>query len=175
MSNTGADRVVIRELTPDDERAYYEVRLEALEAHPEAFASSAQDWRGRSPAEVRKRLEVTDEQMMIGAFRSGRLLGIMGLYRESGAKVRHKAWVIAVYVRPEARGSGLGGQLLDHLIGRARRLEGLRQLHLGVAIGNDAARNLYESRGFREFGVERRALLIDGRFVDEAHMQLFLD
>jgi ribosomal-protein-alanine N-acetyltransferase len=52
------------------------------------------------------------------------------------------------------RGTGLGGVLLDHVLGVARA-RGVRTLFLEVRVGNAAAAHLYESRGFVEIGRRR--------------------
>jgi ribosomal-protein-alanine N-acetyltransferase len=59
-----------------------------------------------------------------------------------------------IAVRPEARGRGVGGRMLDHLLGVARD-RGVRRLFLEVRESNAAARGLYETRGFREVGRRR--------------------
>ena len=40
---------------------------------------------------------------------------------------------------------------------------------------NDAARTLYESEGFRSFGIEPRAIRVAGRYYDKNHMVRFLN
>jgi ribosomal protein S18 acetylase RimI-like enzyme len=49
---------------------------------------------------------------------------------------------------PEARGKGLGHRLLQHFTDCARQ-GGYRRLRLDVHAGNNAARRLYESAGYR--------------------------
>ena len=51
-------------------------------------------------------------------------------------------------VLPDLRGAGIGSALLDGLE-RALADDGVTDLVLGVLPGNDAARRLYERRGFR--------------------------
>ena len=78
-----------------------------------------------------------------------------------------------MYVRDPARGTGLAGQLVDAVLAHARREVELVQL--SVVASNDAARRLYERRGFERYGVEPRALKVDGRYLDEALMVKRLD
>lgn len=51
-------------------------------------------------------------------------------------------------VLPPCRGRGLGNALLDELE-QALAAEGVHDLVIGVVEGNDAARRLYEGRGYR--------------------------
>jgi ribosomal-protein-alanine N-acetyltransferase len=64
------------------------------------------------------------------------------------------AELLNIAVRPEERGKGLAGQMLDAVIielaGR-----GVRNAFLEVRESNAAARSLYESRGFAEIGRRR--------------------
>jgi GNAT superfamily N-acetyltransferase len=62
---------------------------------------------------------------------------------------------LTIAVRPEARGTGVGGRLLDALVGRARE-QGLAGLSLSVADGNPA-RRLYERHGFEVVAVHEGA------------------
>jgi RimJ/RimL family protein N-acetyltransferase len=167
----------IRELKPYDAQEYYSIRLSALETSPEAFSSSAKDWRQRSLQEVEHRLadkfESVDE-FLLGAFEDSKLIGTMGMSRETYPRLRHKATVVGVFVETQWRGKGVSRSLLDELIERAEEAVGLEQLQLVVATTAVVAIGLYKSRGFEVFGVEKHARLVNGQFYDQLHMQHFL-
>jgi ribosomal-protein-alanine N-acetyltransferase len=59
-----------------------------------------------------------------------------------------------IAVEPGARGQGIGGRLLDHLVDVARE-RGVHRLFLEVRESNEAAHRLYDSRGFRRIGTRR--------------------
>jgi ribosomal-protein-alanine N-acetyltransferase len=65
--------------------------------------------------------------------------------------VLDQAELANIAVVPEARGRGLGGLLLDHLVEVARE-RGVRSVFLEVRDSNRIARELYAGRGFREVG-----------------------
>ena len=49
-----------------------------------------------------------------------------------------------------------------------------RQVQLSVTANNAAARQLYASLGFEEYGLEREALCVNGELYDEVLMALAL-
>ena len=59
-------------------------------------------------------------------------------------------------------------------IARASRMQGVRQVNLGVNAVNAPAIRLYESLGFTSFGVERGFMSLDGELYDEVHMVCLL-
>ena len=75
-----------------------------------------------------------------------------------------------MYVAPSYHSKGIGRQLLAEALQLAESMAGLRQVKLSVTAANAAAITLYESMGFRSFGVELNSLLIDGAFHNEIHM-----
>ncbi len=78
----------------------------------------------------------------------GTVLGSAVVLRRRGSGVER---LYSLAVAPEARGSGVGGALLDHLLARAV-LRGTRAVRLEVREDNGAAIGLYRSRGFHETG-----------------------
>lgn len=171
------DGVEIRALGEGDAEAFWEVRLRALRDHPEAFGSSYEETRGMAPEDLARRFRAdwVEGGAMFGAFSEGRLVGVVGLARSPRAKRRHRAGIRSVYVAPEARGRGVAAALLAAAIRRARAWGDVEVLDLSVGVDNGAARRLYAGFGFETYGVERRALKVDGRYVDEALMALWLD
>jgi phosphinothricin acetyltransferase len=71
----------------------------------------------------------------------------------------------SVYVAREARGRGLGRQLLAHVIETATAL-GHRALLGRIFRHNEASLELHRRLGFTEAGVLPRAAILDGRFAD---------
>lgn len=101
-------------------------------------------------------------------------MGTLGFTRGNRPKRAHIGSLWGMYVSPEFRGQGVGALLLDEAISHARQI-GLRQIMLAVNADNSAARNLYYSRGFERFGLERDSLFVDGRYFDQEHLALRLD
>jgi ribosomal protein S18 acetylase RimI-like enzyme len=167
----------IRTLIEHDASSFYEVRLRALQEHPDAFASDAESFVEVALTHIASRLRNENQHpdnFIVGAFLDGRLVGMVGLAREQQAKLQHKALIWGVYVSPEARGQNVGQALMLEAISRARRLEGLEMLYLGVAVTNTPARSLYVSLGFQPYGTEPHAMKVNGRYVDEDLMLLWL-
>lgn len=167
--------IEIRVLTDADAGAFRAVRLRALQDEPAAFTNSYEEFSQWPLDKVAARLRGNSaDNFMLGAFNADRLMGLIGFYRESALKLRHKGSVISLYVAPEAREQGLATALLRETIDRARSIAGLEQLLLGVVATQTVARKLYESLGFVVFGREPRAVKIGGAYYDEEFMTLDL-
>ncbi len=87
---------------------------------------------------------------------------------------RHRAQIWGMYVVAEEQGKGIGRSLLTDAIRRARMLSGLEQIELEVVVRNDAARQLYASLSFESCGINPRTRLVDGEYLDDERMVLFL-
>jgi RimJ/RimL family protein N-acetyltransferase len=157
----------IRLLRPDQPGLYRRIRLESLRLHPESFGSSFEEESAQSLAWFRQRLT---GNAIFGGFREKALLGCVGFMPESGLKRAHKGHLWGMYVREEARGTGLARELVEAVVTHAR--ERVMVLQLSVTVGNLAARRLYEAAGFKVYGLEAAALHVDGRYVDEEHMAM---
>lgn len=163
----------IRALTKDDVAAYRELRLEALRDSPEAFCSSYEE---ESVLPVNRFEARLQDNSIFGAFSDdGRLIGMVGFSRESRAKRAHGATLFGMHVSSGARRQGVGGALLDHALDFARRSGGVRTIKLSVMTANQEAFRLYRSRGFEIFGLERDALHVGEKYLDEAYLILKLD
>ena len=112
---------------------------------------------------------------MLGAFRGdGVLVGTVGFFREALARTRHRAIVWGMYVAPEARGVGLARALLVAALAALDRAGGIEQVHLTATTTNGPALALYRSAGFVTEGTSRRAMKLEGRYVDEELLVRFL-
>ena len=161
---------LIRALHADDAAAFQALRLRGLREDPVAFASSAEEEQGEALQAVAARLQGQGAGAVFGAWRSGVLVGVAGIQRESMRKLAHKAFLWGMYVAPEARRGGLGRQLVRMALDHARDVLGVRQVNLGVHAHNAPALALYLGLGFEAFGLERGCMVVDGRDVDEVHM-----
>jgi len=63
---------------------------------------------------------------------------------------------VSCYVRPEARGRGIGKSLYTELL-RLLAAQGFRNAYAGIALPNEASVRLHESVGFERIGLYRNA------------------
>lgn len=162
----------IRRLGPDDANAYRELRLRALREHPEAFTSSYEEAAVQPIGMTQQRL-AGPSQKLWGAFEGETLCAMIGLDMETRIKNRHKATLVGMYVAPERAGRGVGHALVEAALQEARACA-VELVVLTVTQGNSEAAKLYERCGFRSFGIEPRAIKVDGRAYAKNHMYLEL-
>jgi ribosomal protein S18 acetylase RimI-like enzyme len=163
-----ADNIEIRRLAREDAAdavLYRDIRLEALQANPEAFGSTFE-------VENAQPLSLFSDRLgsftVLGAFRETELVGIAGFAVQQGQKEAHKGTLWGMYVRPAARNAKVGRRLVEAVCNHARQQVELIQL--SVVVDNERARSLYARMGFLEYGVEKNALKQAGRYYDEVLM-----
>lgn len=165
-------RVTINKLSASDAEDYRDLRLEGLSAHPEAFGASWEDEAVLSVEDFAERLQMN---IVFGARRTDTraLVGAVGLRIPAASKTRHKGAIWGMYVRPEARVSGVGAALIKQASDYARPV--VKEIKIIVGVSNTAAHRLYTKMGFEQYGLERRALKIGQTYYDEVLMALALD
>jgi ribosomal protein S18 acetylase RimI-like enzyme len=167
----------IRQLGSNERDSYYSLRLRALEEHPQAFATSADEWRKASPDKIDALLLANERNLepILGAFISNtEMVGSVSLIPETKEAVRHKASLAALYVAPEWRHKGIGMQLILETLQRARQLPELLFVRLVVDSENSNAIRLFEKAGFFVYGREPQARRVRDHYYDQSYMLCFL-
>jgi RimJ/RimL family protein N-acetyltransferase len=161
---------LIHPLAPSDADAFRALRLEALANAPAAFSSSFED-QARQPVDwFRARIPAAGPNALFGAFADNALAGMAGFVVQEGAKQRHKGTLWGVYVAPAWRGRGLATQLVECVIAYAK--DHVVVLQATIWIDNPSARRIYHRLGFVPYGIERKALYVDGVFHDNELLAL---
>ena len=161
--------IQIRQLTPADAESFRELRLEGLRLNPEAFGSTY-DFEKDQP--LTRYTGWLTNSTVFGAYENSHLIATASFTQLSGQKNSHKGLLRAMYVRPTHRRSGAGRQLVQAVIETARQK--VEQIQLSVVSTNQPALRLYQSLGFRQYGLEKNALKHNGLYSDEILMSLDL-
>ncbi|MED0875818.1 GNAT family N-acetyltransferase [Bacillus mobilis] len=165
---------MIRLLTKEDANKYWDLRLQALQVNPEAFVTTYEEAiRQENPIKrVESNLTATTSSTF-GAFNEDhQLVGVVTLLIEEREAYKHKGHIVGMYVDAQNRRNGLARELIAGAIQRARDIK-LEQLTLGVVATNEPAKKLYRSMGFKTFGIEKRAIKMNGVYSDNENMVLF--
>ncbi|MEK3989760.1 MULTISPECIES: GNAT family N-acetyltransferase [Robertmurraya] len=158
--------IKIRLLNENDAEEYKEKRIEALQNHPEAFSSSVEEELEYSLEVHASRLRAVNAYTF-GAFEEDKLVGVVTLVTEIKRKLKHRSDIFAMYVTPQVRRHGVGKQLMNAAIEKAKEIGGVEQVYLTVSSNNIAAKNLYESIGFKMIGSDPRAMKIGNTYIGE--------
>ena len=133
--------VLVRATTTTDWQALREIRLQALLDAPDAFGST----HAREAA-------FADDEWHRRATRDGSFLAFLPEVSPAGLGSGYLAApdtveLIGMFVRPQARGRGVGEAVIDAVAGWARAQDA-STVHLWVTETNKGARLLYERCGF---------------------------
>jgi len=161
--------IEVRRLTEQDARIFRDIRLEALEAYPEAFQSTYE-----TAADLPLEAYAVRIQMyaVFGGFMDGELRGILGFSPLRNPKIAHKGILWGMFVQPEGRGTGLAQAMVEAALEHARGK--VEQVLISVITTNERAQRFYEKMGFEAYGVEPRALKMGGKYFDEEFRVKFL-
>ncbi len=140
--------VHLQVLAPDDWQQWRTLRLLALEESPTAFGSTLAEWQGVGDGEERWRGRLTgvaynviahmgDEDETVGMVSGG----------WNGSDVE----LMSLWVRPRARGHGVGDRLVQTVVQWARGQQAWRVV-LSVRDHNVSAIRLYRRHGFQAIG-----------------------
>ncbi|MBC7767792.1 MAG: GNAT family N-acetyltransferase [Phycisphaerales bacterium] len=158
----------IRNLTPDDLGSYRDLHRFALTEAPLAFVETPANDAAR-PDSVLRDLLARGEGW--GAFEGERLVGKLVIDSLPYDCLAHTRWVHAVYLHPDARGSGAGASLMQTAIEHAVA-RGARRIALWVNERNAPARRMYERLGFVETGRVPGGIRVGDAYVDDVLMCL---
>jgi GNAT superfamily N-acetyltransferase len=144
--------VDVREIDAAGWSSVRDVRLAALREAPDAFASTYQREAGFSEQDWRRRFVGSGNFLAYAAEAGPAPAGLVGCFETAPGTTE----LVSLWVRPHARGLGVGAALVDAVV---RWAGGRRhsQVHLWVAETNDSARGLYRRCGFTPTG-ERQPL-----------------
>ncbi|MGE4131555.1 MAG: N-acetyltransferase family protein [Bdellovibrionales bacterium] len=164
---------MIRRLTEVDVKAYYQVRLDMLAQHPEAFLTTLEEERARGSDPYREMLEKSASHAIFAELENGspeRIKGVVGLSLQAQTQIQHKAYVWGLFVYSGERRQGIGRRLLEICADHAQHEMAACGLYLSVESTLEPAKHLFESFGFKIWGHEPQALSRDGQFFSEDHM-----
>jgi GNAT superfamily N-acetyltransferase len=134
--------VLVRATALDDWQAMREIRLQALRDAPDAFGSTYARDAAFEPAEWHRRA-TRDGSFFAFIPELAAPAGLAGGYEEEPGVVE----LISMFVRPQARGHGVGEALVDTVVAWAKD-KGATSVHLWVTESNKPALRLYERCGF---------------------------
>ncbi len=165
--------VHVARLTAADAPRYRALMLHAYDAAADAFTSTAEERAAQPEAWWARRIADPDSlSIAFGAFAGSELAGTVTIEFQARAKTRHKAHLIGMFVSEALRGQGAGRALVRAALDAAASRPGVLVVTLTVTEGNAPAIALYESCGFRTFGIEPMAIATRGGFKSKVHMWL---
>jgi GNAT superfamily N-acetyltransferase len=165
-SRSGAGPL-IRALNADDRAALRRLRARSLATDEDSFGRTAAEESAMARIGIEDALDrTTPSTFALGAFDAdGAMIGMAAAFQGQAVKLRHCAWVNAVYVESAWRGAGTGRALMLAVLHRLRAA-GIGIAKLSVIADPPGARRFYERLGFIAYGVEPEGLRLGERSWD---------
>jgi len=96
--------------------------------------------------------------------------GMAVFYIQPFKKLAHTC-LFSIVVGKKFRKMGIGSRLIKEIEKMAKDCYQIEILRLEVYIGNDSAIRLYENLGFKQYGVQKKFMKENGRYVDKILME----
>lgn len=110
------------------------------------------------------------ESPRLVARKDGEVVAWASLSRVSSRCVYEGVAEVSLYVAADARGQGIGAQLLDALLQQSEDA-GFWTLYAGVFPENEASLRLFRGHGFRDYGLQERVGKMGDRWRDVLQLE----
>lgn len=111
---------------------------------------------------------INGDNLVLVATDEENIVGFLSVQKGTQKRIKHTGYIV-VGIREKYRGKGIGSKLFSELDIWARE-NNVKRLELSVICSNTIAKHLYEKNGFEVEGIKKKAMIIDGEYVDEFAM-----
>jgi Acetyltransferases, including N-acetylases of ribosomal proteins len=111
---------------------------------------------------------IDGSNLLLVAEEEENVVGFLSAQRGMLKRIEHTAYIV-VGIREIHRGKGIGTNFFSELNLWAKE-NLITRLELTVMCPNIVAKHLYEKNGFEIEGIKKKAMLVDGEYVDEFYM-----
>jgi ribosomal protein S18 acetylase RimI-like enzyme len=172
----------IRLLRGPDAVAFQALRLESLQANPEAFLSTYEAEAGWHEDYFASQLDYNYHPPHLGYFGiflpknpadpegGEELVGYVLVSKSFLDKQPHIVFLNNLYIQKNHRGKGLATQLLDYVTKLLKQTEHIEQIILSCTASNTPALQFYQKHGFTRTGVRKESSKWQGKYDDEIEM-----
>lgn len=143
--------IEIISLSASQWRVYSNLRLRAIQDSPQAFLDTEEQTITFPASKWRQRLAdaAAGKSWQLFAKLDGKLVGMIGAYRSDEDVRKDSVTAVGLWVAPEARGKGVGRQLMEALLRAVKKNELIKTIRLSVNVEQTAAVALYKKLEFR--------------------------
>lgn len=121
-----------------------------------------------------KSINDNENSLMLLGIIDNKIISVSQVSVSNRKRIAHNS-ELAISVKKEYWGMGIGTAVMESLIDFARSSNTIKTISLGVKGSNKKAQHLYEKLGFEKVGVHKNFFNIDGNYDDEILMDLYLD
>ena len=166
--------IIYREAEPSDAGKFLEYsKIVGSETDNLTFGAEGLSLSISQEADFIRKFAGNPGSVMIVAFDEGELIGTGAVSVVSGKpRFAHRS-EIAISVRKDYWGKGIGTGIMNILMDFAKK-SGAEVLELEVRSDNEAANALYKKFGFKKIGTNEKFFKIDGKFFAADYMNLYL-
>ena len=163
----------IRKLASHDLNELFSLRLEALQNSPTSFLFTYEEESSFGPSLFESLLNPENlNSAIFGSYINNELVGMVAVHKKNLSRIIHKSHIWGTYVKPAYRNRSIGKSLMQAAIAYAKNEMKCSMVCLSVITTNQSALKLYQSLGFKVWGKEESALIINGQPYDEYYAAL---
>jgi L-amino acid N-acyltransferase YncA len=153
---------LIREARAEDGPAILAIYASGIATRNATFETVVPGWEEWDRRHHRHSRFVSEEE--------GQVLGWVALAPVSSRRAYSGVAEVSIYVAPQARGRGIGTQLMQRAIASSEA-HGIWTLYAALLPENEASVRLHEKCGFRRVGTRERIARLDGLWRDTLIME----
>lgn len=159
------EKISFKKVSPDDWQKFRDIRLKGLQTDPQAFGGTFESESQQNEEYWKERF--SNPERCFYAAEDGNIF----VATAGSKKIAEDNWmIVAVYTLPEFRGKNISKELIERIIGEAKKA-GASKVSLMVNPQQENAVSLYKKMGFEIIKIEKEQKMGDGKFYDEYYME----